>query len=94
MTAKTSVTDAPLAWLQEQLVSVSPELHRAVINSFVQALMSAEADALCGAPYGERSQPTPAGGPAAAGHTAAASSPRHRLAPPAGEPVDSATRKA
>jgi transposase-like protein len=56
MAAKTSVTDDPMSWLQEQLVSAEPDLLRAMITSFAQALMGAEADALCGASYGERSE--------------------------------------
>ena len=33
----------------------SPDLLRAMVKDFAEALMGAEADALCGAPYGERS---------------------------------------
>lgn len=39
----------------EQLAMASPDLLRAMVSSFVQTLMSAEADAACGAGYGERS---------------------------------------
>jgi len=42
-------------WLSEQLVQASPDLLRAMLTPFVQALMGAEADAVCGAGYGERS---------------------------------------
>jgi transposase-like protein len=42
-------------WLSEQLVQASPDLLRAMLTTFVQALMGAEADAVCGAGYGERS---------------------------------------
>src|SRR5690349_18969769 len=35
--------------------SASPDLLRAMVKTFAEALMSAEADAVCGAPYGERS---------------------------------------
>jgi putative transposase len=42
-------------WLSEQLVQASPDLLRAMLTTFVQALMGAEADAVCGAPFGERS---------------------------------------
>src|SRR5688572_18274024 len=42
-------------FLREQLESASPDLLRAMIKTFAEALMSAEADAVCGAPYGERS---------------------------------------
>jgi putative transposase len=43
------------AFLREQLQSASPDLLRGMVKTFAEALMSAEADALCGAPYGERS---------------------------------------
>ncbi len=56
MAAKTSVAHDSLGWLQEQLSAASPDLLRAMVASFAQALMSAEADALCGASYGERSE--------------------------------------
>ena len=42
-------------WLRKQLEEASPDLLRAMVQDFAEALMSAEADALCGAPYGERS---------------------------------------
>ena len=41
--------------LGEQLEQASPDLLREMIRAFAQALMGAEADALCGAGYGERS---------------------------------------
>src|SRR3954451_24140537 len=53
MTAPKSVDPAGL--LREQLESASPALLRAMVKTFAEALMSAEADALCGAPYGQRS---------------------------------------
>ncbi len=56
MAAKTSVAHDSLGWLQEQLSAASPDLLRAMVASFAQALISAEADALCGASYGERSE--------------------------------------
>jgi len=37
------------------LQRAEPDLLRSMLSKFVQALMSAEADAICGAPYGERS---------------------------------------
>src|SRR5438046_2496261 len=43
------------SWLRKQLEQASPDLLRAMVQDFAQALMGAEADALCGAPYGERS---------------------------------------
>jgi transposase-like protein len=42
-------------WLRKQLEEASPDLLRAMVQDFAEALMGAEADALCGAPYGERS---------------------------------------
>jgi len=42
-------------WLHEQLDQASPDLLRGMVRSFAQALMSADADAVCGAAYGERS---------------------------------------
>jgi putative transposase len=42
-------------FLREELGSASPDLLRSMVKSFAEALMSAEADAVCGAPYGERS---------------------------------------
>ncbi len=42
-------------WLRKQLEQASPDLLRAMVQEFAEALMGAEADALCGADYGERS---------------------------------------
>jgi putative transposase len=42
-------------WLHEHLDQASPDLLRSMVRSFAQALMSAEADVVCGAGYGERS---------------------------------------
>ena len=42
-------------WLRKQLEQASPDLLRAMVRDFAEALMGAEADALCGAAYGERS---------------------------------------
>ena len=53
MTAYDGVGAAGL--LRERLESARPDLLRALIKSFADALMSAEADAVCGAPYGLRS---------------------------------------
>jgi hypothetical protein len=41
-------------WLREQLEEASPDLLRAMVQEFAEALMGAEADTLCGARYGER----------------------------------------
>jgi transposase-like protein len=53
MTASESVNPAGL--LREQLESASPDMLRAMVKTFAEALMCAEADAACGAGYGERS---------------------------------------
>jgi len=42
--------------LTDQLARASPDLLRGLLSTFIAALMSAEADALCGAGYGERSE--------------------------------------
>jgi transposase-like protein len=42
-------------WLRKQLEEAHPDLLRVMVKDFAEALMSAETDALCGAPYGERS---------------------------------------
>jgi len=54
MTAPKSVD--PAVFLREQLASASPDLLREMVKTFADALMSAEADTLCGASYGERSE--------------------------------------
>ena len=50
MTAKPSID--PARMLHDQLESASPDLLRSLLMTFVDTLMSAEADAICGAPYG------------------------------------------
>ena len=45
----------PVHFLHEQLAQASPDLLRQMLTTFMNALMSAEADAVCGAPYGESS---------------------------------------
>src|SRR4051794_12278834 len=42
--------------VREHLESASPDVLRAMVKTFAEALMSAEADAVCGATYGERSE--------------------------------------
>lgn len=42
--------------LADQLATASPDLLRGLLSTFIHALMGAEADALCGAGYGERSE--------------------------------------
>ncbi|MDQ4104680.1 MAG: IS256 family transposase, partial [Actinomycetota bacterium] len=56
MAARASVEHGLAGWVQQQLESASPDLLRAMVKAFAEALMSAEADAICGAPYGVRSQ--------------------------------------
>lgn len=46
----------PLSWLRKQLEEVDVDLLREMVRSFAETLMSADADALCGATYGERSE--------------------------------------
>src|ERR671913_1140130 len=43
-------------WLQEQLAQASPDLLRAMVATFAEALMGADADAVCGARFGVRSE--------------------------------------
>ena len=54
MTAPSSIDLS--GWLSEQLGQASPDLLRQMITTFVAALMGAEADAVCGAEYGVRSE--------------------------------------
>ena len=42
-------------FLHEQLAQASPDLMRGLLTTFVNALLGAEADAVCGAAYGSRS---------------------------------------
>ena len=53
MTAGPSI-DLP-AWMTEQLSQASPDLLRQMVQTFAEALMSADADAVCGARYAQRS---------------------------------------
>jgi putative transposase len=50
MTAPSSID--PARFLHDQLESASADLLRQMLATFINALMSAEADAVCGAPYG------------------------------------------
>lgn len=52
MTAGPSID--PAQFLNEQLEQASPDLLRDLLTTFVNALLSAQADAVCGAGYGER----------------------------------------
>ena len=53
MTATPSI-ELP-AWMAEQLSQASPDLLRQMVQIFAEALMSADADTVCGAAYGQRS---------------------------------------
>jgi putative transposase len=53
MTANPSID--PAGVLAEHLERAEPDLLRALLKTFVEALMGADADAVCGAPYGARS---------------------------------------
>lgn len=53
MTAVPSID--PAQFLDEQLAQASPDLLRELLTTFVNTLLSAQADAVCGAGYGERS---------------------------------------
>jgi len=54
MTAGPSID--PARFLDEQLSQASPDLLRELLTTFVNALLSAQADAVCGADYGQRSE--------------------------------------
>jgi len=45
----------PTEFLHEQLSQASPDLLRQMLTTFINTLMSADADAVCGATWGERS---------------------------------------
>ena len=53
MTATPSI-ELP-TWMAEQLSQASPDLLRQMVQIFAEALMSADADTVCGAAYGQRS---------------------------------------
>jgi putative transposase len=53
MTVSASIDPARL--IEEQLAQASPDLLRELLTSFINTLMSAEADAVCGAAYGTSS---------------------------------------
>lgn len=44
-----------LEWLRNQLEAEGNDLLREMVRSFAQGLMSAEADVVCGAPWGQQS---------------------------------------
>src|SRR3954471_23935780 len=53
MTALSSID--PAHFLSEQLAQASPDLLRQMLTTFINTLMSAEADAVCAAEHGVRS---------------------------------------
>ena len=53
MTAETNLDMS--GWMHEQLEQASPDLLRSMVQMFAEALMGAQADAICGAEFGERS---------------------------------------
>ncbi len=53
----TSAHDIDLhQFLTDRLTDASPDLLRSLLSTFIDALMGAEADSLCGAGFGERSE--------------------------------------
>ena len=52
------IDDGLLGWLRKHLEAADSDLLREIVLGFVQALMGAEADALCG--WGPRSRVQPA----------------------------------
>ncbi|MFI7440585.1 transposase [Nonomuraea indica] len=46
---------APEQWLARQIETSNPDVLRSMVKTMAEALMSAEADTLCGADYGRRS---------------------------------------
>src|SRR3954465_1395219 len=46
----------PARFLHEHLAQASPDLLRSLLTTMIDTLMSAEADAVCGAGHGERSE--------------------------------------
>jgi putative transposase len=54
MTANPSID--PARFLHEELAQASPDLMRELLGTFINALLSAQADAVCGAEYGTRSE--------------------------------------
>ncbi|GAA4237162.1 transposase-like protein [Streptosporangium album] len=46
----------PASWLAEQIQHGDPDLLRSMVKTMAETLMSAEADGLCGADYGTRTE--------------------------------------
>ncbi len=59
MAASESVS--PVDLLCEQIAGAPPDVLQAMIKTFAQAVMSAEADAIWGAGYGQRKSPAGTG---------------------------------
>ena len=55
MTAPSSIDD-PAEFLNQLLGQSSPELLRQLLEGFVNTILSAQADQVCGAPYGARDE--------------------------------------
>jgi len=55
MAARPSVDHDIVRWMRERLEQASPDLLREMVQTFAEALMGAEAEALCGAGYRQRS---------------------------------------
>ena len=55
MAARPSVDHDIAGWLRQRLEEASPDLLREMVQTFAEALMGAEAEALCNAGYRERS---------------------------------------
>jgi transposase-like protein len=45
-----------LSWLRKQVEQAGTDLLREMVKLFCERLMAEEADAICGAAYGERSE--------------------------------------
>ena len=54
MTARSSID--PAEFLHEHLAQASPDLLRQLMEGFVNTLLSADADSVCGAAYGTREE--------------------------------------
>jgi putative transposase len=55
MAAGLSVDHDVVRWMQDRLDTASPDLPREMVKTFAEALMAAEAEALCNAGYRQRS---------------------------------------
>ena len=49
----------PTAYLEELLTQASPDLMRQMLTDFINQILSAQADSVCGADYATVSGPTP-----------------------------------